>query len=276
MERIARMENPVSGIQSFSGYGRSFALSDGSGSAMWGIYDEIVVNDGSMAARAAESLAYLQLWQDLIGNTIGAFFRGTLKGNRREEQNILFELLFTLYYITLYVLMAFGSVTLKILPANSFMYKIVVLVQILLATAFVVPIGIVGLVALPFYIFTGATAQPLPSRHGYTAVPSSSSTEFSTMTSFTVVLSKPSVDTKVGIRFGSNTFGRVMVTNIKPESIASYSELQVGDIVTKINGKSLVSSTPREAAATLLSATGDVTLEASHAETSFGNEEATV
>lgn len=277
MGRIARMDGVLPGIQAFFEYGKSFALSDGSGSTMWGLYDEITASTGSMAARSAESLAYLQLWQDLIGNTIGAFFRGTLKGKRREEQNILFELFFTLYYIPLYVLMAFGSVVLRILPSSYFLYKVVVFVQTLLATAFVLPLGMLGLVALPFFIFTGATAQPLPSRQGYTAVPTDASTEISAVGSlFTVVLSKPSVDAKVGIRFGSNTSGRIMVTNIKPDSIASKSELQVGDIVHSINRKSLVSSTPREAAATLLAATGDVTLEASHEEASYGNEEATV
>jgi Periplasmic protease len=276
MGRIARMDGVLPGIQTFFEYGKSFALSDGSGSNMWGLYDEIATSTGSMAARSAESLAYLQLWQDLIGNTIGAFFRGTLKGKRREEQNILFELFFTLYYISLYVLMAFGSVVLRVLPSSYLLYKVVVLVQALLATSFVVPLAIVGLVALPFFIFTGATVQPLPSRQGYTAVPADTSTEISPIELFSVVLSKPSVDTKVGIRFGSNTSGRIMVTNIRPESIASDSDLQIGDIVYSINGKSLVSSTPREAAATLLAATGDVTLEASHDETSFGNEEATV
>lgn len=276
MGRIARMDSPAPGNETFSGYGRSFALSDGSGSNMWGMYDEITVGTGSMAARSSEAIAYLQLWQDLIGNTIGAFFRGTLKGKRRDEQNILFEVIFTLYYLPLYVVMAFGSIMLKIIPPSDFLYKIVVLIQTLLAASFVIPIGILGLIALPIYIFTGATAQPLPSRQGYTALPSGSSTEISTVASFTVVLVKPSVDTKVGIRFGSSTSGRVMVTNIKPDSIASLSELRVGDIVHSINGKSLVSSTPREAAATLLSATGDVTVEASHADTTIGNDEATV
>mmetsp|Transcript_9525 Transcript_9525/g.17905 ORF Transcript_9525/g.17905 Transcript_9525/m.17905 type:complete len:340 (-) Transcript_9525:2627-3646(-) len=276
MGRIARMDGVLPGIQPFFEYGKSFALTDGSGSTMWGLYDDITASSGSMAARCGESLAYLQLWQDLIGNTIGAFFRGTLKGNRREEQNILFEFFFTLYYIPLYILMAFGSFVLAMLPSSSILYKLVVFVQILLATSFVLPLGILGLVALPFFIFTGATAQPLPSRQGYTVVPTDSSSEVSTFGLFSVVLSKPSVDSKVGIRFGSNTSGQIMVTNIKPESIASESELQVGDIVYSVNGKSLVSSTPREAAATLLAATGDVTLEAIHEVESVGNEEATV
>jgi hypothetical protein len=276
MERIAKMSG-TTGVEAFVAYGRKFGLSDGSGETMWNIYDEIVVGRGKMAARSAEAVAYLQLWQDLVGNTIGAFLRGTLKCKKREEQNVFFEVLFFLYYFPLYILMAIGTLMLKCLPANAFFYKLTTFTQTLFAVVWNIPLGLIGLLFLPFFMCCKASPAVLPARaasRGYTTVPDNDLE--SGDGTYTTTLDKPNAEAKVGIRFGSNTSAQVMITNIRAESIASKSDLEIGDIVHSINGQTLSGRTPREAASALLSASGIVTIQATHADSSVVSEEATV
>jgi len=276
MERIANISG-TTGVEAFVAYGRKFGLSDGSGETMWSIYDEIVEGRGKMAARSAEAVAYLQLWQDLVGNTLGGFQRGTLKGNKREEQNVIFEVLFFLYYFPLYIFMAIGTLMLKCLPANGFFYKLVNFINTLFAIVWNLPLGLIGLLFLPFFMCFKASPAALPARaagRGYSTVPDGDSE--SGDSTYTTTLDKPTVEAKVGIRFGSNTSAQVIITNIKSGSIASKSDLEIGDVVHSINGQGLSGRTPREAASTLLSSSGIIMIEASHDASSVVSEEATV
>ena len=271
MGRVAGLDG-ITGVEVFYGYGRSFGLSDGTGTNTWDLYDEISEGNGSMAARSADAVAFLQLWMDLMGNTIGAFLRGTLKCSKREEQNVLFEFIFFIYYIVLYIMMVMGALSLKCAPAKSaFAYKVVQFVHSFIVSLYILPFGIIGLLALPLYICAGVEATPLPSRLGYTAVGGDDD-----VATYTINLVKPDKASKVGIRFGSNTSGQVMVTNIKSGSIASASDLEIGNIILSINGKNVVGRTPREAAAILLNAHGVVTVTATHDHGTVVDEEATV
>jgi len=274
MERIANMSSIV-GVEVFVGYGRSFGLADGSSDTMWTLFDEIAEGKGMIAAKSAEAVAYLQLFQDLVGNTIVGFLRTTLKGKKRQEQNLAFETFFFIYYFPLYVLMAAGTSVLRFFPANEYSYKLVTLIQTIFAAVFLIPFGLIGLLVLPIVICTGASTSPLPSRMDYSAIPDDD-VEGGGPDTFTAVISKPARAAKVGIRFGSNTSGQAMITNIKQGSIAASSDLEIGDLVFSINGKSLVGRSPREAASTLLAASGNITVEATHADSSVMNEESTV
>lgn len=276
MERIAKMSG-TTGVEAFVAYGRKFGLSDGSGETMWDIYDEIVVGRGKMAARSAEAVAYLQMWQDLVGNTLGAFLRGTLKSKKREEQNVIFEVLFFIYYFPLYITMAISTLMLKFLPANEMFYKLITFDLTLFVIVWNLPLGLIGLLCMPFFARCKASPAVLPARassRGYATVPDNDVE--SGDSTYTTTLDKPNAETKVGIRFGSNTSAQVMITNIRAGSIASTSDLEIGDIVYSINGQALSGRTPREAATALLTASGIVTMEASHADSSVVSEEGTV
>ena len=93
---------------------------------------------------------------------------------------------------------------------------------------------------------------------------------------FRVYLEKPSQDFKVGIRFGSNREGQVMITNMRKGSIAGASNLQIGDAIHSINELSIDSCTPRVAASTLMGASGTVVLMASRGGGTVVDDEATV
>ena len=139
------------------------------------------------------------------------------------------------------------------------------------ASLFIVPFGITGILMLPFYIFSGVEAVPLPSRH-YTAVPD----EMSLIETYSIDIVKPSQQSKVGMRFGSNVLGQVIITNIKSDSIASLSNLGIGDIVFSINGQNVANGTPKEAASILLSASGVVKIVAAQSDESIFDDEGTV
>jgi hypothetical protein len=272
MSQIAGLDGAKTKVQVFSRYGRSFGSSDGAGSNAEAMYNELVVGQSAMVARAAEATAFLQFHMDLVGNTVLAFLRGTLRGAKRNEQSVIFEIIFVIYYISMYSTMAFASSALKNLPSDSpGIYVSITIVQCLFASMFIIPFGIAGVLMLPVYIFNGGEASPLPPRH-YATIPD----EISSIVTYSIDVVKPSQQSKVGMRFGSNVLGQVMITNIKQTSIASMSNLQIGDTIFSINGKSATNVTPKEAAAILLNASGVVNIVAAHSEESVFDEECTV
>ena len=84
------------------------------------------------------------------------------------------------------------------------------------------------------------------------------------------------MDQKVGIRFGGNTSGQVVITNIRPDSIAATTQLQIGDVVLAINNRGLENIPPRQAATILKGSTGEITIEASTSDGTIVNDEDTV
>jgi hypothetical protein len=267
LSRIAAFDN-IAGVEVFNSYGRSFGLTDGAGANTWTLYDEIIAGKSKIVARAAEAVAYSQLWMDLTGNTIGAFLRGTLKGNKRDGQSMAFEIFFCLYYFLEYFLMAMATLIFKALPPNDTVYKAVCFIHALIASVFIIPMGCLGLLLLPVFVITSLDASTLPSRQNYEAITGEDS--------YTVSLIKPNQTDKVGIRFGANRSGEVVITNIKNGSIAEDSALQIGDIVLSINGQSTADMIPRQAAATLMGASGTVVIEALGFEGTVVDDEATV
>ncbi len=268
MARIAAFDGST-GVEIFSTYGRSFGLSDGAGADSWAVYDEIAQGQSKLKARAAEAVAYMQLWMDLTGNTIGAFLRGTLKFNRREDQNIVFEVLFFLYYFWEYVLMVLASKIFMLVPADSRFYKCGFFVHTLVAASFIIPIGLIGLVLLPVYVVVGIDASTLPDRQHYVSLASGND-------SYAVTIVKQTQEQKVGIRFGGNRSGDIVITNIRAGSIAEDTVLEIGDMVLSIDGQSTSGMTPRQAAATLVLLSGPIEIVASSVEGTVVEDDATV
>ena len=124
---------------------------------------------------------------------------------------------------------------------------------------------------LPFYIFSGGEAAPLRPRHDYAMISDDAS-----MGTYSIDVVKPTGVTKVGMRLGSNALGQVMISNIKPGSIAYMSDLQIGDVVYSINGENVTNKSPKEAAEILMNASGVLNIVAAHTEESIFDEEGTV
>lgn len=273
MTRISGIESNPASLGTFATYGRHFGLKDGTGQSVEDLLSTIAQGKSTMVAKAAEAIAFQQMWMDLMGNTILAFLRGTLKGARRKEQSTIFEVIFVVYYFFLYIALAMISSTLGTLPSNKPMiYTCAHMTLATLGSVFIIPFGIVGLIMLPIYIFNGAEAVTLPSRQDYIKLPEDESIPGT----YTIDIVKPKQESKVGMRFGSNFSGQTMITNIKPNSIASISDLSIGDTVFSVNGKSLINIPPKDAAQILLNASGVVTIVAAHTDESAFDEEATV
>lgn len=274
MTRISGIEsNPSNNLQAFGTYGRHFGLTDGTGLCVEDLLSTISRDKSTMVAKAAEAVAFQQMWMDLMGNTMLAFLRGTLRGAKREEQSTRFEVIFAIYYFFLYILLAMITSILGKLPSNKpVIYVCVNIILATLGTIFVIPFGIAGLIMLPIYIFSGKEAAPLPSRQDYVKLPDDEMIP----STYTIDIVKPKQETKVGMRFGSNISGQTMITHIKPNSIASLSDLSIGDNVLSVNGKSLINIPPKSAAQILKNASGVVTIVAAHTDDLVFDEEATV
>lgn len=277
MTRLANIQgvNRI-GLEVYSTYGKAFGLTDGTGNLVEDLHIEIRLSKSAMVAKSVEAVAMLQMWMDLMGNTLLGFMRGTLVCSRRKEQNVLFEVLFSLYYLPLYTFIALVYFLLRALPNDPppGFYKFVYLITMVFETILMIPIALLGLILLPCYIFSGKEAKTLPPRQQYTAL-STRSVVTSSVT-YTIDLVKPYQDIKVGIRLGSNSIGQIVVTKIKEESIAASTNINVGDCIYSINGKNLPKHSPKTAAAILLSASGVVTLAGSHADLSVVDEVGTV
>jgi Periplasmic protease len=266
MKRISGIDNNHdnnTNVQDFLLYGKTFGISDGTGynvdelsAVMKGKFSKFVIY-------AAEAVALQQMWMDLVGNTILAFLRGTLFGSPRKEQSRIFEVLFMAYYFIPYLFLLMESSLLAVLPSNCpTLYKIITETNYIITCIFVIPFGIAGVGMLPFYIISGGEAQPLPSRGSYVPVPEDASVGVT----YAINLLKPSVDSKVGIRLGFNSIGQITITSIKPNSIASASDLRVGDIVIAVNGKKLKNIAPEEVTEYLLQSAGVLTINVAHTE----------
>lgn len=255
----------------FKIYGRHFGISDGTSVSVEDLYHSLEYSHSVFVAKAAEAVAYQQMWLDLLGNTILAFMRGTIKCSKRQEQSLAFEILFFIYYSSIYFLLVFMASLLQYVPTESAItYNTISIITTLFSIIYIIPYGFLGVLMLPIYIFSGKEANPLPSRQDYSSI------DEEIPGTFTIDLVKPKQDTKVGMRFGSNSAGCVMITHIKPQTIASNSDLAVGDVVFSINGRSLVNVSPKLAARILLNSSGVVTIVASHTDASIFDEEATV
>jgi hypothetical protein len=249
-------------LEVLSIYGKSFGITDGTGCHVDELGVSMVETFSPVFYRAVEAVAIQQMWMDLMGNTILAFVRGTLTGSPRKEQNRIFEIVFFFYYIMLYFFLLMESRILETLPSNQpLLYKTITWINGAVSSIFIVPVGFAGLVMLPFYIFHGGEAQPLPSRGSYVPVPEDSSTSGIT---YAIDLVKPTQDSQVGMRLGFNSKGQIIITSIKPNSIASSCDLRAGDAILSVNGKNLRNNSPEEVTQFLRNSTGVLTITVAH------------
>lgn len=266
MKRVSGLENQTAGLEEFSSYGKSFGISDGTGYEVDELAASIREKYSMAVSYAIDAAAIQQMWMDLMGNTILAFLRGTLVGSPRKEQSRIFEVIFFAYYFVLYLFIDITSRTLVKLPSNKpFLYNIITVAQFIISSVFIIPVGVAGLAMLPFYIFGGREAQPLPSRGNYVTVPDNATSQIT----YTINLVKPTQDSKVGMRLGFNSTRQIMINSIKPNSIASASDLRAGDVIISVNGKKLTKISPEEVTDYLLKSTGVLKITVLHMGNSY-------
>ncbi len=280
MERVTSNTGPYSVyIALFKAYGREFAIANGSreNDSVMNTFSQIAsAKSSNSAAKAAQAVAYYEFWQNLFGNTLMAFLNGTLRGKRRSEQNIIFEICYFVIFFPLYLVLAIYYTILQITPTccfPSFFYILTFLVTSIIEVSYSLPICIVGLIFRSCLIADRSRLVLEPasgSRSGYTAI-GSNATDYSV-----IQFMKPRQQVKVGLRFGSDRNGNLMISNIKVESIASASGLRIGDLVKSINGADMKNTPPRDAANILMQSVGEVRMEVSHSSNLLDYDESTV
>jgi len=154
-------------LQMFAKYGATFGRNNGLGDEVKKAYDELASKHGESAANAAEGVSYTILWGSLTGNTINSFIFNTLgKNSKREGSNFIFELLFTLWYGCLFILLKLVTWLLSFLPKIPRVpSQVLAFIMGFPASMFIVPCAIVGLIG-SFILFhlngEDSKFEPLP------------------------------------------------------------------------------------------------------------------
>eukprot|EP00960_Hanusia_phi_P041123 754842-Hanusia_phi.AAC.1 len=133
-------------------FARKFGEYNGRGACFEVEYQDLIKAVGKGKANAIKSLCWFLHWGSISGNTLLSFYRGRLTGNAKKGSNIIFEILFALYYTPLYLLITATTCILKILPANvpRVLSMGMGCVLATIASLKILPIAILGVVTSPF------------------------------------------------------------------------------------------------------------------------------
>jgi hypothetical protein len=230
-------------LEMFASYGQAFAFRNGYGDEVKELFYIIYNKHGIMKAVACQAVAFMELWLAYVGNTLLAFLRGTLRRKKRQGQSLMFEVIFFLWYIIPYLMVAIAALIIKALPSPgpepSFLFRLlnilIATLHNLFVTVFIIPYAIMGIMAFP--VFGYAIREPLRGREGYQAIGSDT---------FSIEIKKSTKDAKVGVRFQNDAFGNVKIRNIDRGSLASKASLRVGTFVFPVNGTPVVDMQPDE------------------------------
>jgi hypothetical protein len=274
--------------RSFHIYGEEFATHNGNPNPNTNeLFNQIAIVKSSIwAARATKAVAHFELSETLLGNTIMAFINGTIRCNKREEQSFLFELLFFFYFFPLYIVLALYYTLLRLVPVcfcHSFFYRIHFWIIAMIQITYSFPICLLGILFI-LCLDPNTTSRPTKSKNGYHTIPGGNgigngegSVAGIQVPQYTKIeFLKPRYDQKVGLRFGSDSSNNLMISNIKPNGLASKSGLRIGDIIRTLNGGDASDMSPREAATMLLEFSGVVRMDIEHSENAIEYDENTI
>jgi AhpD family alkylhydroperoxidase len=137
--------------QLFVHYGRVFGDFDGRGAEVDAAYQSLETTVGSSNAKCAQALGYFLFWGSMSGNTLNAFWKGTLRCAHKDGSNVLFELLFFVYYCVLFTLIVVVSFVLKAFPSKvpTWLSSILGVILAAVASIWIVPFGVFGLLTAP-------------------------------------------------------------------------------------------------------------------------------
>jgi len=126
-------------------YARIFAEQNGRGAREQEAFAKLVAAEGDGRASSIRALCWFLLWGSIGGNTINGFLT-RFKGQGRSDSNLLFEVLFCLYYGPLFLLIAAVNFLLQFFPTVPAWFSAafgVVLTAI--ASVWIIPMGIASL-----------------------------------------------------------------------------------------------------------------------------------
>lgn len=277
----------VDGLEVLVGLGKSFGFSNGYGSKYTSLEHQFSSSSTykmpAFVFKVATAVCLKQYWMDLMGNTLLSFMDGIFDTRERrifrEENSILFQAAFFLYYILAYLLMTIGAFVLAIFARilisipmiRTTIYLLCYYLSIIFSSFFIVPLGLLGIVLSPCFVIK-QSKNPLASKEEYSIIPQNQDRNYNALLpgTFTTTVNKSKREQKVGVRFGSNRVGAVMVTHIKAGGlIDTETDLAVGDTVFRIGTVDLIGKTPKVAAQTLLDSVGTISIVASHDESSI-------
>lgn len=96
-------------------YARTFAEQDGRGAVEEQAFNTLTKATNEGFARSIRALCWFLLWGSIGGNTLNGFF-ARLGGRTKSGSSLWFELLFTLYYGPLFLVIALVNALLKFAP----------------------------------------------------------------------------------------------------------------------------------------------------------------
>eukprot|EP00277_Geminigera_cryophila_P038405 CAMPEP_0173113310 /NCGR_PEP_ID=MMETSP1102-20130122/46760_1 /TAXON_ID=49646 /ORGANISM="Geminigera sp., Strain Caron Lab Isolate" /LENGTH=270 /DNA_ID=CAMNT_0014014993 /DNA_START=1 /DNA_END=813 /DNA_ORIENTATION=+ len=133
-------------------YARKFGECNGRGADLKKAFDVMEKAVGPGKAAACEAQCWFLHWGSTCGNTLLSFFKGRLVGNSKCGSNPLFELVFAIYYTPCYLAISATSLLLKAFPAKvpKFVSYGLGCVLTTVASIWVIPLGVLGLVTSPF------------------------------------------------------------------------------------------------------------------------------
>lgn len=260
MNKLLPVESNSRRFALFKIFGKEFARFDnGDVPATQILLQEISATKSPRSAKTTLAVAHFQAWENLVANTIMATLNGALRGHRREEQNLAFEIVNLIYFFPLYVWLAFNYTLLNLVPSSvksTFLYKKIYLFVSLIQFSVTLPVGLICIILKKFI----ESSPPLGSRSEYVPIADEAPTNK------ILEINKPSKEDKVGLRFGADRNGNLTVSNVKSGSLAALAGLQIGDMVKSINGENVESYSPKAAAEMMLDATGVVKVEVAHSD----------
>jgi len=102
---------------------------------------------GSQKTASYLALCWFLHWGSFGGNTLNALFSRLIYFSPKEGSNIILEVLFTWYYLPLYVLIMIASALLSILPqVPKVVSSLLGVVLTIIASMWIVPLGILGMI----------------------------------------------------------------------------------------------------------------------------------
>mmetsp|Transcript_13974 Transcript_13974/g.38182 ORF Transcript_13974/g.38182 Transcript_13974/m.38182 type:complete len:241 (-) Transcript_13974:220-942(-) len=131
-------------------YARTFGETDGRGQEEADAFKKISDYYGAGPASSIRALCWFLLWGSLGGNTCNAFWKGRLGCRPKVGSNVLFELLFYIYYQPLYLLIALVNCLLKFFPEVPSWFSAgfgVLLTTI--ASIWIIPLALVAILFIP-------------------------------------------------------------------------------------------------------------------------------
>lgn len=131
-------------------FARVFAEHDGRGQITDDAFELLTTKIGAGPAGSVRALCWFLLWGSIGGNTINSFLFGRLCCNPKEGSNVIFELVFFLYYGILFFLIAIVNKMLLIFPeVPSWFSAAFGVLLTFIAGIWIVPLGLIAMLTMP-------------------------------------------------------------------------------------------------------------------------------